>query len=69
MDLGNSFKVVVHYLIIGGMIGLSHLDGFLMVSALMCMVTHWIEHTISHNIRLSGSHDFTKLLYCIVSQS
>ena len=39
----------------------------LMVSALVCMVTHWTRPIMSLNIRLSGSHDFTKLLYYIVS--
>ena len=44
-------------------IGLCHWDGFSMVSALVCTVTHWIEPTISHDIRLSGSHNFTKLIH------
>ena len=68
MDLGNPLEVVVHYLIIEGMIGLGHRDRFPMVSALVCMVTHWIQLTVSHNIRLSSSHDFTKLFHCVVSQ-
>ena len=38
-----------------------------MVSALVCMVTHWIGPMVSHDIRISSSLDFTKLLYCIVS--
>ena len=33
----------------------------------MCMVTHWIGPIMSHDIRLSSSHDFTKLLCYIVS--
>nr|CAN69226.1 hypothetical protein VITISV_004700 [Vitis vinifera] len=45
MDLGNPLEVVVHYLLIGGMASLSHLDGFPMVSVLVHMVTHWIEST------------------------
>ena len=68
MDLGNPLKVVVHYLLIEGMIGLGHRDRFPMVSALVCMVTHRIQLTVSHNIRLSSSHDFTKLFHCVVSQ-
>ena len=46
MGLGNSLKTVVHHLLIGGMVGLGYRDGFPMVSALMCMVTHRIEHTV-----------------------
>ena len=68
MDLGNPLEVVVHYLLIEGMIGLGHRDRFPMVSALVCMVTHRIQLTVSHNIRLSSSHDFTKLFHCVVSQ-
>ncbi|KAL6331398.1 hypothetical protein AAG906_011335 [Vitis piasezkii] len=45
MGLGNPLEVVVHHLLIGGMAGLSHLDGFPMVSALVCMVTHWTRPT------------------------
>ena len=68
MDLDNPLDVVVHYLIIGGMIGLSHQDNFPMVSTLVCMVTYWTKLTMSHNIGLSSSHNFTKLLHSIVSQ-
>ena len=39
-----------------------------MMSALLCTITHWIGPTVNHNIRILGSHDFTKILYCIVSQ-
>ena len=28
-----------------------------MVCALVCMVTHWIGPMMSHNLRLSSSHD------------
>ena len=38
-----------------------------MLSALMCMVTHYTGPMVSHDIRLSDSHDFTELLHCIVS--
>ena len=48
MGLGNPLEVVVHHLLIGGMIGLGYRDGFLMVSALVCMVIHWIEPMVSH---------------------
>ena len=59
MGLGNPFEVVVYYLLIGGMASLGYRDGFPIVSALVCMVTHWT--------RLMVSHDFTKLLHCVVS--
>ena len=51
------------------MVGLGYQDGFPMVSALVYMVTHWTRLTMSHDISLLGSHNFTKLLYYIVSQS
>ena len=41
MGLGNPLEVVVHHILIGGMVGIGYRDGFPMVSALMCMVTHW----------------------------
>ena len=50
------------------MIGLSHQDEFLIESALLCTVRHWIGFMVSHDIRLLSSYDFTKLLYCIVFQ-
>ena len=67
MDLGNSFKAIVHHLLIGRIKGFARKDGVLMVSALVYMVIHWIEPTVSHDIRLLGSDDITKLLYCIIS--
>ena len=60
----NPLEVVVHHLLIGGMTGLGYQDGFPMVSALMSMVTHWTRPTVSHDLRLSSSHDLTKLLHC-----
>ena len=63
MNLGNLFEGVVHYLLIGGMTSLGRWDRFSMVSALMCMVIHWTRPTMSHELRLSSSHDLTKLLY------
>ena len=68
MVLGNSLEIVVHHLLIGGMVGLGYQYGFLVVSALVCMVTHWIRPMVSHDWRLSNSHDLVKLLHCVVSQ-
>ena len=53
MDLGNPIETIVHYLLIRGMIYFGRQDRFFMVSALMCMVTHYIGPTMNHNIRLS----------------
>ena len=68
MGLGNPLEVVVYLLLIGGMTGLGYWNGFPLVSALVCIVTHWIGPTVSHNLRLLSSHDLTKLLHCVVSQ-
>ena len=68
VGLGNPLEVVVHHLLIGDMAGFSYRNRFPMVSALVCMVTHWTGHTVSHDLRLSSSHDLTKLLHCVVSQ-
>ena len=68
MGLGNPLKVVVHHLLIGRTTGLGYRNEFPMVSALVCMVTHWIGPTVSYDLRLSSSHDLTKLLHYIVSQ-
>ena len=38
-----------------------------MESALVCMVIHWIGPMVSHDLRLSSNHDFTKLLHYIIS--
>ena len=40
IDLSNSFEVIVHYLLIGGMTYLGYQNGFIMVSVLECMVTY-----------------------------
>ena len=68
MGLRNPLEVVVHLLLIGVMTGLGNWDGFPMVSALVYMVTHWIGPMVSHDLRLSSSHDLTKLLHCVVPQ-
>ena len=68
MGLSNLLEVVVHHLLIGGMVGFGYRDGFPMVSALVCMVTHWTKPIVSHDFRLSSSHDLTKLLHCVASQ-
>ena len=68
MGLRNSLRVVVHQLLIGWMVGLSYWDVLPMVSALVCMVTHWTRPTVSNDLKLSSNHDVTKLLHCVVSQ-
>ena len=68
MGLGNPLEASVHHLLIGVMTGLGHRDEFPMRSALVCMVTHWTRPIVSHKLRLSSSHEFTKLLYYVVSQ-
>ena len=67
MGLGNPLEVVVHHLLIGWMVGLGYHDRFLMVSALVCMITHWIQPMMSHDLTLSSIHDLTKLFHCVVS--
>ena len=52
MGLGNPLEVVVHHLLIRGMVGLSYRDEFPMVSALVCMVTHWIGPAVSYDLKL-----------------
>ena len=34
-----------------------------MVSALVCMVTHWTKPMVNHDVRLSGCHEINKLFY------
>ena len=68
MGLSNPLKVVVHHFLIGRMAGRGYRDGFPMVSALMCIVTHWTRPTMSHDLRLSSSHGLIKLLHYVVSQ-
>ena len=50
MDLGNASDVTMHYPLIEGITYLGCLDGFPMVNALICMVTHWIRPMVSHDI-------------------
>ena len=40
MVLGNPLEAIVHHHLIGGMTGLGYQDGFLMVNALVYIVTH-----------------------------
>ena len=65
MGLSNLLKVVVNHLLIGGMDGLGYRDGFPMVSALVCMVAHWTGPMMSHDLRLSSSHNLTKMFHCV----
>ena len=67
MGLGNLLEIVVHHLLIGGMTGLNYQDEFPMVSALVCIITHWTGSMVSHDLRLSSSHDLTKQLHCAIS--
>ena len=68
MGLCNPLEVEVYHLLIGGMARLGYWDGFPMVSALVCMVAHWIGPMVSYDLRLSSSHDSIKLLHYVVSQ-
>ena len=68
MGLGNPSEVIVHYILIGGMVGLGHRDKLPIVGALVCMVTHWTRSIVTHDLRLLNSHDFTKLFHCVVAQ-
>ena len=68
MHFDNLLEVLVRHFLIGGMTSPGgHWDGFPMVGALVCMDIHQIEPTLTHDIMLSGSHDYTKLLCCIIS--
>ena len=68
MGLGNPLETVVHHLLIGGMVGLAYRDEFPMVSALVCMITHWTRPKVSHDLMLSSSYDLIKLLHYVISQ-
>ena len=68
MGLSNPLEVVVHHLLIGGMTSLSHWDEIPMVGVLVRIVMYGTKPMVSHDIRLSSSHKFINLIYCIVSQ-
>ena len=67
MGLDNPLKAIVHHLLIGEMTSLNYWDGFSMMSALVCMIAHWTEPMVSHDLRLSSSYDLTMFLHCVVS--
>ena len=50
MDLDNLSKVIVHYHLNWGITCLDYQDKFLIRSALVCMVTHWIKRIMNHDI-------------------
>ena len=50
MNLGNPSNIVVYYLQIGGMTCLGYVDGFLVVNALVFVVTHWTGSMINLDI-------------------
>ena len=68
MCLGNPLEVVVHHLLSEGWLVLAIMMGFHGECTSVCIVTHWTGPTVSHDLRLSSSHDLTKLLHCVVSQ-
>ena len=53
IDFDNLVKIIVHYLLVGGMTCLGHWDEFPMVSAQVYMVTHWTRPMVNHDVRLS----------------
>ena len=69
MGLGNPLEVLVHHILIAGMASVGYRDGFPIKSALVCIVTLCTGPTMSHDLRLSSSHDLTKLFHCVISQS
>ena len=48
---------------------LCHRDEILMMSEIIYTITHYTGLMVNQDIKLLGSHDFTKLLYCIISQT
>ena len=50
MELSNPFEIVVYYLLIEGMICLDLQNWFPMMSALVCIVAHWREPIVNHDI-------------------
>ena len=67
MGLSSPLEFMVYHLL-REMTGLGYWDGFSTVRALVCMVTHWTGLMVSHDLRLSNSHEFTKFFYCVISQ-
>ena len=67
VGLDNPLEVVVHHLI-RGTISLGYQDEFSIMSALVCMVTHWTRSIVSHDLRLSSGYCLTKLLHYVVYQ-
>ena len=59
MNVGNPFQGYSVLPYNGGLDSLGHWNGLPMVSALVCMVTHWTRPIVGHDIKLSGGHDFT----------
>ena len=57
MTLDNLVKIVVYYFLIKEMTYLDRWDKFSIVSALVCIVTHWARSTVNQDIRLSDCHD------------
>ena len=47
----------MHYLLIGMMISLNHLGEVLMVSTLICIITHLIRPMVSYAIRRLNIYD------------
>ena len=68
MDLNNPFEIIVYYILIEGMIGIDHWNRIPMENTSVCMITHWIELMVSHDVSLLSSYDLIKLLYCMISQ-
>ena len=53
MTLGNLVVIRVHYLLIKGIVCFGCQDEFLMMSFLVCMVTHWTKPMVNHDVSLS----------------
>ena len=69
MGLGNLLEVIVHHLLIGGD-GWSWLLGWVSHGECISMYGYTLDRpTVSHDLRLSSSHDLTKLLYCAIFQA
>ena len=53
MDLGNPVETIMYYFLIGGMTCLDRQNEFPIISALVCMVSHWIGLMVNNDISLS----------------